>query len=135
MPVCACKCIKVTQSHQQQGVITLIPLNISRCQHRWAISEAVYFEPRFIRSVIFFIIQQTQPDCHDFVCFSVLNKNFTEYISNFLSKLIPENTYMSWFDGAVEKMMELRLKSKVSKEKIKTNQIFVPTVCCETETL
>ena len=44
----------------------------------------------------------------------MFNRGLTSYFSDFLSKLIPQNPYVLWFDAAVEKMIELRLKSKVS---------------------
>ena len=43
----------------------------------------------------------------------MLNEKLTSYFSEFFCKIIPKNKYVQWFDVAVEKMVSLRLKTKV----------------------
>ena len=44
---------------------------------------------------------------------TVLNEKLTSYFSGFFFTIIPKNQCVQWFDAAVEKMVALRLKTKV----------------------
>ena len=50
---------------------------------------------------------------YNIIVLAALNEKLTSYFSDFFFKIIPKNPCVQWFDAAVEKMVALRLKTKV----------------------